>query len=459
MWKIKVYFVRLLSFVFVFIHCFSILSFAGFYDVYHYQTAISFKYKISGSSDYFYGYYSIVGGDYNGSDGDGAFASYLIPVDDADVRKYCLYIVSDRPFRFGYYTTSSDKKYTEEDVQGLFSSRAGSTSWNFRVGTPGATGYYVESVAIAHGTKSIEDFSVISQFSEMPFFILNQVGVKPWLEDGFVLGKDPSGGGDITSSNVYDASIPAPENLTFTEKRGSGLDGLLWKDVQHILHWTNAFPSEPPMVRISILYDRFDAVDPDKLVDYTYPLVSFSDGVSAAKKTYSYDFANWRDKVIDPTLFDKINEYRVQFFVNQDGTYRVGPVSTIHVNRNALGKYTGSTVTVEYPSDPDNLGDGGDNLYDSSWSTDADNVKDYDTDGNLVGTGSGDKNTIQNLIDGLLNIPTVISQFFSSLSSMMSGIGGLPAILTQLFSFLPVEVVSIIALGFIIIVVLRIFGR
>lgn len=374
----------------------------------------------------------------------GSLYFYFIPSEDG--KYYSAYIVSDSGFSLTFCNS------------GLYPKKPDFSSIDTKkiVGKVNlSNGYYVSS-AFSFYRFTSDEYSYDGDLLPVIYWSSSEL---PWEKDGFELGKEESGGGGTTSSIIYDSSIPAPENLTFTEKRGSGLDGLLWKDVQHILHWTNAFTTSPPMVRISVLYDKFDAVDPDKLIDYTYPLVSFSDSMSASLKTYSYDFADWRDNKIDNNLFSKINEYRVQFFVIQDGTYRVGPVSTIHVNRNALGKYTGSTVTVEYPSDPDNLGNGGDNLYDSSWGTDADNVKDYDTDGNLVGTGSGDKNTIQNLIDGLLNIPTVISQFFSSLSSMMSGIGGLPAILSQLFSFLPVEVVSIIALGFIIIVVLRIFGR
>lgn len=127
----------------------------------------------------------------------------------------------------------------------------------------------------------------------------------------------------------------------------------------------------------------------------------------------------------------------------------------------------GSTSTIEYPSDISDIGEGGGLMPDDTgkWSGDG-SGSEYDEDGNYTGSagGSGSGNAswsdiVKELIDGLVNIPTVLSQFFGSLKSLLVGIGEFPAYLTQVVSWLPSSVVSVITLGLVLVVVLRIFGR
>ncbi len=456
----NVRFLAFVSFVVIFIQSFSMLSFAGYYDVYHYQTAIAFRYKLSGSPAYLYGYYSIVGGDYNGSGGDGAFSSYLIPVGD-DSHAYDFYMVSDRPYRFGSYITSSSQQYTEDEVLDYLSLRTGSKSWNYSVSTPGSTGYYVTSVTIANGSKSITDFEIIGQFSEMPFYVLSQADFRPWLEDGFELGKDPSGGGG--SSILYDSSIPAPENLKFEEKTKSFgfLEGAKF---EHCLTWSNGLASPPLLVRVSgvanAIYNDTGQVVPDSML---YLLPESQTGLKANTGVFTVAADDIKAKLLQGTTLVSMLEYRVQFYrYDVEGTLYVGPISTVHLNYNKLGKFIGYTVTTDRPKDETNLGQTGgmDDYYQDNWTSDGENYDEYDKDGNLIGSGTSDDGSpLDKLLKSLKNIPLLISSFFDSVGQLFSGVGELPSLLSRLFSFLPSEIIALVGLGVTVVIILRILGR
>ncbi len=460
--KIKVRLASLLFCICVFIQCSGLIVFAGYYDVYHYQTAIAFKYKISGSSQYLYGYYSIVGGDYNGSGGDGTFSSYLIPVTDGSINKYNLYIVSDRPYRMGYYATNYGTKYTEDEVLEFLSLRAGSSAWNMSINKPVSTGYYVSSITIGSGTNSINDFEIIGQFSENPFYILSQINAQPWLEDDFVLGEDPSGGGG--SSIVYDSSIPAPQNLRFKSESVGGFLGIGAK-FEHELSWSNGLASPPLFARISAVASTQATADDVPFDDSTVSLLSAetTGGYPADTGVYRVGTDEIASKILPGTSLNKVLEYRIQFYRYVDDKLNVGPVATVHLKTNLFGKYDGYTVTTEYPKDPDNIGESGgsDDFYDKDWSSDGQNYQEYDKDGNLIGSGTSEDsgNPVERLLKSLKDIPKIISSTFKAIFDLMSGVGQLPTILSQLFSFLPPEIIIIVGLGITVAIALRIVGR
>ena len=63
------------------------------------------------------------------------------------------------------------------------------------------------------------------------------------------------------------------------------------------------------------------------------------------------------------------------------------------------------------------------------------------------------------MLKSLKDIPKIISSTFKAIFDLMSGVGQLPTILSQLFSFLPSEIIIIVGLGITVAIALRIVGR
>ncbi len=281
----------------------------------------------------------------------------------------------------------------------------------------------------------------------------------PWQADDFVPGE---GGITPSASIVYDSTIPSPENLTFKSESVGGFLGVGSK-WEHTLSWSNGLASPPLFARVYSVAEVVFADTGQFFEDSTIPLVRAEDGYKAETGRYSVGTDYLSSKIMDGTVLNKVLEYRIQFCrYDADGNLAVGPVSNVHIKQNIFGKYDGYTVTTEYPKDDTDLGQSGgmDDNYTDKWTSDGNHYDDYDKDGNLVGSGtSSDGNFIKNLIDSLLNIPTLINSLFKSLQDMMSGIGELPVLLGKLFSFLPGELIGFVGLAFLVVIVLRIFGR
>lgn len=291
-------------------------------------------------------------------------------------------------------------------------------------------------------------------------------------------------GGSDNQSYAYDSSIPAPENLKLDFiKTSGGILGLSKRtDLQ--LSWSNALVDNYGVqISASMTVDVFDTEGTtiQKKKKLTYKLVGLSQvdsgGADAGYPASKGKFIVTEDELLsiaqkelgDTVKVEKVNvdAFRVQFYHIESGVVSVGPVGVLSLNYSVLGKYMGSTSTVEYPSDISDIGEGGGLMPDDTgkWSGDG-SGSEYDEDGNYTGSagGSGSGNAswsdiVKELIDGLVNIPTVLSQFFGSLKSLLVGIGEFPAYLTQVVSWLPSSVVSVITLGLVLVVVLRIFGR
>lgn len=292
-------------------------------------------------------------------------------------------------------------------------------------------------------------------------------------------GVNGSSGGD--NSCVYDSNIPAPQNLKFSSKQFGGIIKPL--TIEHILSWTNALV-DSYSVRVSVSGTYKDSEGSS----FPFNLMMASDGsdgadagVPASDGSVSFALSDIMKAIThkypSEYMVKSVNpqEYRVQFYQYNSGELSVGPVGVISVTRNNSGIWVGTSSTVEYPVDKDNLGDSG-GLYPSgdNWTSEGQGFQDYDSNGNLIGSGTvGDPDSytpsdrptqsigdmLNSFFESLMNIPTLITQLFNSLRDAMSGIGELPAFLTQVVSWLPSEIVSLISLGIVVVVVLRIFGR
>ena len=362
-----------------------------------------------------------------------------------------LYFLSDAPFTFtvdGLSTTDKDKF----DAYNGFGTTVKKSSLASESGV-----YYAFASLVALPDSGV--FKDIDFATDLPVVYYDSSSGKPWLKSDFVLG---SGGIETTNSIVYDSSIPAPENLTFKSESVGGFLGVGSK-WEHTLSWSNGLASPPLFARVYSVAEVVFADTGQFFEDSTIPLVRAEDGYKAETGRYSVGTDYLSSKIMDGTVLNKVLEYRIQFCrYDADGNLAVGPVSTVHIKQNIFGKYDGYTVTTEYPKDDTDLGQSGgmDDNYTDKWTSDGNHYDDYDKDGNLVGSGtSEDGNFIKNLIDSLLNIPTLINSLFKSLQDMMSGIGELPVLLGKLFSFLPGELIGFVGLAFLVVIVLRIFGR
>lgn len=282
-----------------------------------------------------------------------------------------------------------------------------------------------------------------------------------------------SGGGSL--SFVYDSTIPAPENLTYIST----------KQLSQKLTWTNKLV-DSYSVRVSA-NGRYNDQLTGKPEWHDYNLMIASDGSDGADAGVPASSGGITFSAVDmfQLIGDKYGtvsikafeptEFRVQFYAYVEGVMQVGPVGVVRINKNSAGLWVGSTATVEYPADVGDLGSSG-GLYPSgdAWTSDGQGFTDMDKDGNITGSGTvGDEESyvpvgsgpvslgdfLKDMVNSLLNIPTVLSQLFNSIINAMSGMGELPALVASFFSFLPAEVVALVSLGIIITIVLRIFGR
>lgn len=337
--------------------------------------------------------------------------------------------------------------------------------------TSNRNGWYVASMSMfdfgynPNGDSS----SVLGSYSFPSGIAFDSKDGEPWMKDNFVLGQDlglgggEGGGGSSSSTTTYDSSIPAPQNVQFKSESVGGFLGVGSK-WEHTLSWSNGIASPPLYTRVFSVAEVVFADTGQFFEDSTIPLLSSDDFYKADSGRYSVGTDELSSKIMDGTVLNKVLEYRLQFYrYDDDGNLKVGPISTVHVKQNLFGKYDGYTVTTEYPKDESDLGVSGgmDDNYTDKWTSDGEHYDEYDKNGNLTGSGTSEDSgsLIKKIIDSLINIPTIINQFFNSLQSLMSGVGQVPAYLAQLFSFLPVEVISIIGLGILVVIVLRILGR
>lgn len=295
-----------------------------------------------------------------------------------------------------------------------------------------------------------------------------------------------SSGGASDSDVLYNSIIPAPQNLTFSYDKTGGIFGI-GSATYHKLSWSNKLVDEYS-VRVSARGQYTDSSD-NGLTKKDFELMVVSDGsdgadvgAPASSGFVQFNLADIMQKLEDSSEFGidscRPTQYRVQFYKYVDGVLQVGPVGVVNLSVNMFGVWTGTVSTTEVPIDKDNIGQSGGFMGSDAvdgWTSDGQDYQEYDSTGTQTGTGvvgdpdsyvpsgssggGGSGGIFQELIQGLLNIPNVVSQLFSSLKNAMSGIGELPAFFTQVVSWLPSEIVSLISLGIILVIVLRIFGR
>lgn len=284
----------------------------------------------------------------------------------------------------------------------------------------------------------------------------------------------------------YDSSIPAPQNLTFTYDKTGGAFGIGSK-TYHKLAWSNKLVDDYS-VRVSARGQYTDSSD-NGLTKKDFEVMVVSDGsdgadvgAPASSGFVQFNLAEIMQKLENSSEFGidscRPTQYRVQFYKYVDGVLQVGPVGVVNLSVNVFGVWTGTVSTTEVPIDKNNIGQSGGFMGSDAvdgWTSDGQDYQEYDSTGTQTGTGivgnpdsyvpsgssggGGSGGIFQELIQGLLNIPNIVSQLFSSLKNAMSGIGELPAFVSQIVSWLPSEIISLISLGIVIVIVLRIFGR
>lgn len=362
--------------------------------------------------------------------------------------QYNFFFVSSHSFQMGEIVKNSPLSWGDIDFSG--------SSYNMISSSKTLNGYHYLILNITN----FLDVHIIGQY-----FLFN--GEYPWDDPGFILGQGAEGGGGSSSSVSYDSTIPAPSGLKFESTTTGGFLGIGSK-FTHKMTWDNAVLPDNLYTRISALVS-LDTTAEDQRFEDTLSLLPAVEtgGYLAHSKRYSVTL----DELVDALKISGLNgmslakvlEYRVQFYRYDEGVLKVGPVSTIRLKTNMFGKYDGYTVTTERPRDENELGPsaGEDDFYDDNWSSDGEHYDDYDKDGNLIGSGDSedDGNPLQKLLHSLASIPKIINSFFESLVSMMSGVGQIPAYLSQLFSFLPAEIISLVGLGVLLVICLRILGR
>lgn len=269
-----------------------------------------------------------------------------------------------------------------------------------------------------------------------------------------------AGNGANVNGYSYDSSIPAPKNLTFNTREEGG-NFIIAGTKYFGLNWTSPIDSTL-MCRIDANVSGKAGTGGVSKVQY----VRLADETMESKVLADlgkYEFtANSIEEKIGGNL-QRMDYIRLQYYRITDGKITVGPISTVKLHLGLFGKYT-YTVTTEYPNDESDVGESGgmDDSYYDKWTSDGENYYEYDQDGNIVdsGTSSGSiVDSFNKLINSLLNIPTIITRLFSSLTEMMSGIGALPAYFAQVVTWLPSEITALISLGIVVVIALRIFGR
>lgn len=290
------------------------------------------------------------------------------------------------------------------------------------------------------------------------------------------------GGSSESSGYIYDSSIPSPQNLQFKASAEGGIPIVhIGGTNYHTLSWTNT-GLDGLAVRISVSVTAVDTENIEKSVDVMV-CSDGSDGAdvgyAASNKFFKYDFGTLDDLIRDSTGFGNhltswgAGKYRVQFYQYIDGVMHVGPAGVVMLKRNVFGTYSGTTVYTEVPVNSESLGSSGGLMPSDSdlWTSKDQNYIDYDSKGNVIDSGqvgsetpgSGSNNgflgTIQDILAALVNIPTLIGTFFSSVRELFTGLGDFPSLLSSVFGFLPPEILTFIGLGVMLVVVLRIVGR
>ena len=94
------------------------------------------------------------------------------------------------------------------------------------------------------------------------------------------------------------------------------------------------------------------------------------------------------------------------------------------------------------------------------------NAADIDSSGNVVTDGSSGGsiidniyNLIKDIIDGIANVPKILSSFFQQVRTMFNELSVVPEMFSAMFSFMPDWVTALIALGVAVCIILRIIGR
>lgn len=398
---------------------------------------------------------------------------YHIQVSDSSSPVYCYLVVTRYPDgTFRQHAMLLSESSFSRRLYGLNSSSHSDIyeySANFAEGSSASVStavlsgrYYVDKVWVDSAKGNISSLGSFHVGGTLPviYKTRNVHDEMFWLDDSF----EPGAGGEISSSIVYDSSIPAPQNLRFKSESVGGFLGIGAK-FEHELSWSNGLASPPLYARISAVASTQATADDVPFEDSTVSLLSAetTGGYPADTGVYRVGTDEIASKILPGTSLHKVLEYRIQFYRYVDDKLNVGPVATVHLKTNLFGKYDGYTVTTEYPKDPDNIGESGgsDDFYDKDWSSDGQNYQEYDKDGNLIGSGTSEDsgNPVERLLKSLKDIPKIISSTFKAIFDLMSGIGQLPTILSQLFSFLPPEIIIIVGLGITVAIALRIVGR
>lgn len=287
-------------------------------------------------------------------------------------------------------------------------------------------------------------------------------------------------GGSSDNSYAYDSNIPAPANVRYV-KTGENTAGLVWDNndpddkyhvvIRGVFHWKNNNP-------VGSWIQNNTPFTGDSSGDVTVQLLDSSDQYKVSRSGYSIPDDKFEEVKAAVAKEAKKSatwwswypsEFQVQYFgYDENGKKIFGDAAICKINWSNVkkGEWTSSTMIYSGGVKDDTGADGEQSTTHvtdwgevmggggASW----DDSNEYDSSGNIVKSDAS-KNTLQDFINGLVNIPDILNRFFQTIQVLMSGISQLPALFSTIVSYMPPEFVSLLGMGLVVVIILRIFGR
>lgn len=285
-------------------------------------------------------------------------------------------------------------------------------------------------------------------------------------------------GGEI--SGGYSPAVPAPANVRYV-KTGEDTAGLVWDNndtddkyhvvIRGVFHWKNNNP-------VGSWIQNNTPFTGDSSGDVTVQLLDSSDQYKVSRSGYSIPDDKFEE--VKATVAKEAkqsatwwswypSEFQVQYFgYDENGKKIFGDAAICKINWSNVKKGEWTSSTMIYSGGvKDDTGAGGEQstTHVTDWGevmggggASWDDSNEYDSSGNIVKSDAS-KNTLQDFINGLVNIPDILNRFFQTIQVLMSGISQLPALFSTIVSYMPPEFVSLLGMGLVVVIILRIFGR
>ncbi len=279
----------------------------------------------------------------------------------------------------------------------------------------------------------------------------------------------------------YDSTVPTPLNVRYV-KKGETTAELVWDNndpedkfdvvIRGVFHWKNNNP-------IGSWIQDHTPLTGDSSGDITFQLLDSSDEYGVNLCGYSippFKYEEIKEKIIKEAGKSAVtfswypSEFQVQYVgYDENGKKIYGDAAICRINWTNVkkGEWTSSTMIYSggVKDDTGVGGDGQSTTHVTDWGevmggggASWDDSTEYDSSGNIVKTEASD-NVLSDFINGLVNLPDIMNRFFQTLQTLMSGISELPAFFSMIVSYMPPEFTSLLGMGLVIVILLRIFGR